>query len=289
MNILIITFLSIVQGMAELLPISSSAHVIIVEKILGLNPSSPDMTFLIVMLHTGTMFAVLVYFWPRWKKLLSKENSNRLNFIKMIICGTGATVIMGLGLQFLIEKAYLKGFKNTDVENIFGNTWIIGVSLGIVGILIIISGFIKRKNDNIIYGKIGLSDFPIKNSIIIGLVQGLALPFRGFSRSGSTISTSLLLGLSRNFSEEFSFALSIILTPPIVIREYFRLRHLTSVNTIIPFLPGILGMILSFIAGLIAINWLSSWLEKGRWSLFGFYCMIIALFILIFTGMNILK
>ena len=64
-----ILVLAVIQGAAELLPVSSSAHVILAEKLMGLDPSKPDMVFLLVMLHTGTMFAVLVYFWPRWKRL----------------------------------------------------------------------------------------------------------------------------------------------------------------------------------------------------------------------------
>ena len=62
-----ILVLGLVQGAAELLPVSSSAHVIIAEKLLGLDPSAPEMTFLLVMLHTGTMFAVIVYFWKSWR------------------------------------------------------------------------------------------------------------------------------------------------------------------------------------------------------------------------------
>src|ERR1700752_3416325 len=68
MPLLKIIILAIIQGLAELLPISSSAHVVVAEKLLGLDPSSPEMTLLLVMLHTGTMFAVIVYFWTQWKR-----------------------------------------------------------------------------------------------------------------------------------------------------------------------------------------------------------------------------
>jgi undecaprenyl-diphosphatase len=66
-NLWQILVLGLVQGAAELLPVSSSAHVIVAEKLMRLNPSSPEMTFLLVMLHTGTMFAVIVYFWKSWR------------------------------------------------------------------------------------------------------------------------------------------------------------------------------------------------------------------------------
>src|SRR5882757_6476587 len=68
MSILHVIILAIIQGLAELLPVSSSAHVVVAEKLMGLDPSAPDMTLLLVMLHTGTMFAVIVYFWTQWKR-----------------------------------------------------------------------------------------------------------------------------------------------------------------------------------------------------------------------------
>jgi undecaprenyl-diphosphatase len=67
MSLLQIIILALVQGLAELLPVSSSAHVVVAEKLMGLDPSSPSMTFLLVMLHTGTMLAVIVYFWRQWR------------------------------------------------------------------------------------------------------------------------------------------------------------------------------------------------------------------------------
>ena len=67
MSLLDVIVLAILQGLAELLPVSSSAHVIVAEKLMGLDPSSPPMTLLLVMLHTGTMFAVIVYFWHKWR------------------------------------------------------------------------------------------------------------------------------------------------------------------------------------------------------------------------------
>ena len=68
LNYFQILILALIQGACELLPVSSSAHVIAAEKIMGLNPSSPEMTMLLIMLHTGTMFAVIVYFWKAWRR-----------------------------------------------------------------------------------------------------------------------------------------------------------------------------------------------------------------------------
>jgi undecaprenyl-diphosphatase len=125
-------------------------------------------------------------------------------------------------------------------------------------------------------------------------VQGLVLPFRGFSRSGSTISEGLLLGIMRARAEEFSFALAVILTPAVIAREVWMLmkQHAAAATDAGPalvaepslgqlLLPGLLGMAFSFVAGLIALRWLSQWLEHGRWKFFGYYCMVAAAVVLI--------
>jgi undecaprenyl-diphosphatase len=118
------------------------------------------------------------------------------------------------------------------------------------------------------------------HSCWIGIVQGICLPFRGFSRSGSTISTGLLLGLPKQKLEEFSFALAVVLTPPVIAKEALRLlkEHALSGqgSALHLFVPGLVGMVFSFIAGLLALKWLSRWLEGGRWKFFGFYCLIAA-------------
>src|SRR5271156_1298686 len=98
-----IIVLAAIQGAAELLPVSSSAHVIVAERLMGLDPSSPEMTFLLVMLHTGTMFAVLVYFWRRWKSLLTSGTLSWRAFIKFLIIATVCTGVVGLTLKHFIE------------------------------------------------------------------------------------------------------------------------------------------------------------------------------------------
>jgi undecaprenyl-diphosphatase len=267
MSIIQIIILAVIQGAAELLPISSSAHVIIAEKLMGLDPASPEMSFLLVMLHTGTMFAVLIYFWSRWKYLLK-------DLIPLIVA-TFFTGIIGLGLQQLIERVFLRDRQNAEVEQLFGNLPLIALALAAAGIIIIIAGIKDEKQAK-------QENISIKDSSLIGIVQALCLPFRGFSRSGATISTGLLLGITRTRAEEFSFALAVILTPPVILRELYRLiKHSPSghVAGAIPFqlvLPGLLGMVFSFGAGLLALRWLSSWLEEGRWKYFGYYCLVAA-------------
>src|SRR6185437_7862461 len=119
MTLIHIIILAAVQGAAELLPVSSSAHVIVAEKLMGLDPSAPEMTFLLVMLHTGTMFAVLLYFWKRWSALL-KENPK--GFIRAVVLATAVTGVVGLFLKVLIEKILFEkimGQSKGEVEQLF--------------------------------------------------------------------------------------------------------------------------------------------------------------------------
>lgn len=279
MSYLQVALLAMVQGAAELLPVSSSAHVIVAEKLMGLDPSSPEMTFLLVMLHSGTMVAALFYFWPRWKKL-------NLDFFKMVILATAVTGVAGLLLKIFIEKVIfgiLLGESQGEIEHLFKSLPLIGAALFGVGVLIILSGNQQTRKPTRLLEP--------RSSIVIGLVQGLCLPFRGFSRSGATISTSLLLGIPQARAEDFSFALAVLLTPPVVFLELHRLLkasglgfkdlgNLSAGPVGQMMVPGFLGMIMSFGAGLLALRWLSSWLENHRWRYFGVYCILASVLVL---------
>ncbi len=272
MFVLKILVLAIIQGMAELLPVSSSAHVIVAEKLMGLDPTRPDMTLLLVMLHTGTMVAVILYFWKGWKENFFASRDVFVNFAQRVVVATILTGIIGLVLKYLIEKFALKGVPNAEIELIFGNLALIGIALGAVGLLIIYAGIHSERLRRRAHAG-------LQGSSLIGAIQGLCLPFRGFSRSGATISVGLLLGITKERVEEFSFALAVVLTPPVIAREIWRLlkshpASLLQVSGVFAlFLPSLLGMGFSCIAGLLALLWLSSWLEQGRWQLFGFYCL----------------
>jgi len=267
-----IVILALLQGFAELLPVSSSAHVIVAEKLMGLDPSRPEMTLLLLMLHTGTMFSVLVYFWKGWQKQYFQTGSQAWSFAKQVAIASLATAVLGLGLKHLIEKVFLGGTPKAEVEMLFGNLTLVSISLACAGLLILFAA--SRES-----GTGGEKNFDAGSSICVGLVQGLCLPFRGFSRSGATISTGLLIGWAKVKAEDFSFALVLVITPPLLLKEVLRLlkaqalNGLTQAQTLSLFVPGIFGMALSFFAGLLALKWLSSWLSHGRWGYFGIYCL----------------
>jgi len=270
-HLLEILILAIVQGACELLPVSSTAHVIVAEKLMGLDPSSPEMTMLLVMLHTGTMFAVLAYFWNGWRRDYFSSSMKGKDFVLQIIVATICTGIVGYGLKFVIEKLFMRGMAKAEIEDLFSNLPLIAGALFAVGLIIIYAGIRSDK------GRRG-AEIQLPESCWIGIVQGFCLPFRGFSRSGATISTGLIFGLSRRKLEEFSFALAVVLTPPVIAHEALRLLKANKESGAhVPLLhlltPSLIGMVFSFGAGLVALKWLSTWLETGHWKLFGFYCV----------------
>ncbi|MBF0485064.1 MAG: undecaprenyl-diphosphate phosphatase [Candidatus Omnitrophica bacterium] len=276
MTMFSILILSAIQGVTELLPVSSSAHVIVAARLMGFDPASPSMTFFLVMLHTGTMFAVIVFFWKAWKDTLFFSRTSLRESLKLIFAATFFTSLVAVVLKYLVEKFFFKNVLHAEVENLFGNLGLISVALAAVGFLILAAGWIRLRTPQ---EKASLGAI---SACVIGAVQGICLPFRGFSRSGATISTGLLLGISQKKAEEFSFALAVILTPPIIIREVWRLLKaeqsamFSRTDMFHLFFPGLLGMAMSFVFGLLALQWLSNWLERGRWSWFGIYCLCAA-------------
>jgi undecaprenyl-diphosphatase len=273
MPALAIVVLAVIQGLAELLPVSSSAHVIVAAKLMGLDPTSPEMTLLLVALHCGTMFAVIAYFWRAWRRTFFASWSALGRIVPLLVLSTLLTAAVGYPIKVFIEKIALRRIANADIEMIFGNLGLISGALAAAGVLILYSGLKSRKA--------GISEREPgwREAGWMGAIQGLCLPFRGFSRSGATISTGLLLGAGRARVEEYSFALAVILTPPLVLREGRRLldAHHGTVATGGAwhlFVPGLMGMVLSFVAGLAALAWLSRWLERGAWHRFGVYCLV---------------
>ncbi len=268
MTLLQIIILAAVQGAAELLPVSSSAHVIVAEKLMGLDPTAPAMTLLLVMLHTGTMFAVITYFWSSWRQTYFSAWSGFRQQMSWIVLATAATGGVGLVLLKLISHLLQPTHAHFEIEQLFGDTRVISAALAAAGVLILVAA--RRTGGDAAIGT--------RSALLTGLVQGLCLPFRGFSRSGATISTALLLGVSRRQAEEFSFALAVALTPVVIVKEAWRLlKSSADTHALAQALtPALLGMVFSYGAGLLALRWLSRWLEAGRWSYFGVYCLFAA-------------
>jgi undecaprenyl-diphosphatase len=289
-SILQVIILAIVQGLAELLPVSSSAHVVVAEKLMGLDPSSPQMTLLLVMLHTGTMFAVIAYFWKQWKQTYFDSVDAFKRFAIRLIYATILTGIVGEILNKVIEHTLFKGAPKAQLEDLFGRLDLVAPALACAGILILIAGMREKKLDAAAAKEAVTASLTrrsggnvtMQQAGWMGFVQGLCLPFRGFSRSGATISTGMLTNATKERAERFSFAMAVVITPLAIGREVLRLMHATrdaaaagapiDLHGTVMF--SLLGAVFSFFAGLVALKWLSSWLENGRWWLFGIYCLL---------------
>jgi undecaprenyl-diphosphatase len=278
MSLVQVIILAVVQGLAELLPVSSSAHVVVAERVMGLDPSSPPMTLLLVMLHAGTMVAVIVYFWQRWRGTYFRSMAAFKEVAGSIILATALTGLIGEGIIKVIEKTILGSTQGAQIEDLFSHLEIVAPALAFGGVLILTAGILSRQHSTT-----SMRESPgvnIHQAGLIGTIQGLCLPFRGFSRSGATISVAMLAGVPKSQAEAFSFALAVVLTPAVVAREAVRLLRVHSTSgtsdLVSAFALSLLGAVFAFLAGLIALKWLSRWLEGGRWYLFGIYCIIAA-------------
>jgi len=271
--------LAVVQGMAELLPVSSSAHVVVAEKLMGLDPSSPQMTLLLVMLHTGTMLAVILYFWKQWRLAFFASAARFKEFFILLILASAITGVLGEALIKAIEKFGFRSSTKAEVEQLFSHLELIAPALALAGVLILVSSVFEKRSalPSEPASGVGLN---AGQAAWIGAVQALCLPFRGFSRSGATISTGMIVGVPKLRAEEFSFALAVVVTPPAISREVLRLakaEHLSGgLDLGAAMVPGLFGAVCAFLAGLVALKWMSAWLERGRWYWFGIYCLFAA-------------
>ena len=274
--------LAIVQGLAELLPVSSSAHVVTAEKLMHLDPAAPAMTLLLVMMHTGTMCSVIVYFWLQWRDAYFSTPERLKRTAAHLAVATILTGVIGEAIVKVIEHTLFKGAPKAQIEDLFGRLDLVAPALFAAGLLILIAGLRERAAESALRKEPSSSELTFNQATWMGAVQGLCLPFRGFSRSGATISTGMLAGAPRLTAERFSFALAVILTPPVVLREALRLHHAPVAASLDPhaaIVTSLIGCVLAFLAGLLALQWLSRWLEQGRWYLFGVYCLLASILV----------
>lgn len=244
--------LGVIQGLTEFLPVSSSGHLVIVQSLMK-EFKQPGILF-DTTLHLGTLLAVIIYFKDRIIKILKD-----MRLLKCIILSTITTGIIGV----LFKDKF---------EEMFSNVKIVSISLIITGIVIFIADRIKNINKDI--SKMNWID-----SIIIGIVQGISI-IPGISRSGSTISAGIFLGLNKKLAMEFSFLISIpaILGAMVLEIKGVTINEMQSVN----FLPYILGFLTSAIVGYLAINLLLNFLQKQKLYIFSIYCFVLGLLTLFF-------
>ena len=266
MTILEAIVLGVLQGITEFLPVSSSGHLVLMQHFLGIKESK---VFFEVMLHFGTLGAVIIVYYRLIGSLvrtgfstlfqaafyrqpqLTVSNTPDLRLIWFLLLGSVPT-----GLIALLFK--------DSLEAIFGKPMVVAGMLIITGLILQLSRVGQRRRET-------ATPLRVWHTPLIGIAQGLAI-IPGISRSGSTISISLLLGLSPQVAAQYSFLLSI---PAILGAVILKLRDIGEI-TIAPTVL-VAGTLTSFIVGYIALRFLLAMLNRGKFSVFSYYCFALGI------------
>lgn len=276
MNLIQAILMGIVQGLSEFLPISSSAHLVFtsnfykVFKDISVVQHSTQEVFLDIMLHLGTLIAVLIFFRKDileicaalWTAIKTRDFSSKLAKLGLyILIGTVITILLALPLQ--------------NVANyLVFHPALVGGLLILTGGVLFLSEYLSKKKIS------KFTEVNLKQSLLIGLAQGLAV-LPGFSRSGWTMATGLLLGLDRESSARYSFLLSI----PIILGASMAyplveidVKEIATFN----WLAIIVGTIVSGVVGYLCIKYFMKFIAKFSLNVFGYYCVIMGVFTLVF-------
>ncbi len=268
MSYLQVILMAIVQGLSEFLPISSSAHLVFTSRLYTLITGTPvehntQEVFTDIILHFGTLIAVLIFYRKELIEILKslflaiKTRDFSTTNAKLglyIILGTVITVVIAYPLYDIANYLVFSPFA-------------VGVLLTFTGSFLIFSEYVSR---NIFEKENHIS---LKNSIMIAIAQGLAaLP--GFSRSGLTISTGLILGLDRNTAARYSFLLSIpIIFGASLLFPFLKMDTTEIVNS--DFMLLTVGAIVSGLVGYFCIKYFIKFVSKFSLTFFGVYCLIV--------------
>jgi undecaprenyl-diphosphatase len=261
MNGLQAAILGLVQGLTEFLPVSSSGHLVLFQKLMGF--CQPELLF-DISVHVGTLFAVLVVFRRDifsmlrgfWANDLEARQGRRL--LILVIAGSIPTAIIGLV------------FKDT-FEALFCSATTVGIALIITGLFLMATHYAKN-------AELGIEQTGVGRAILIGIAQGMAIT-PGISRSGATIAAGLLLGVNREVAARFSFVLSI----PAILGA--MLLHLKNMDTTVPtnWTPSIIGAVVAAITGYIALKLLLKVVRRGHLHWFAYYCWAVGLLALVWS------
>ncbi len=238
MEIIYVSILGIIQGLTELWPISSSAHLLVAPYLVGFEDLGLTVS---VFLHTGTLFALLIYFRRDIRELFGRE---KRKLLVLIIISTIPAAIAGLLLEDL-------------AETVFRSPLIVSINLIVFGLILLWADRVEKNRS--------ISDLKLKDGIIIGLAQVLAL-VPGVSRSGITISAGMFLGQKRAQSARFSFLLLIPVLFGATILKAVSFASAGLDSQSVGFLSIIVGGLISFVFSYFALVYLFRWLKTvGYW------------------------
>ena len=270
MEILHSLTLGVVQGLTELLPVSSSAHLNLFPWVFGWSDISESFD---VALHIGTLLAIIIFFYKDWVQLIKggynqvvkKKKSTEGKIFWYIVIATIPTGIACLVLDKLSGKLIeiLSGvFKTSQINT---QMFIIAIALIVMGIIL----YVVDKNSK---SKIKYKDITFKQSLLISLSQAIAAAFPGVSRSGITMTVGRKMGVERESVAKFSFLLS---TPIVAAAALYELKHFVFD------LPFVIGVLASFIVGMFVIKFLLNYLKKGSFKVFAIYRVALGIIVLI--------
>lgn len=256
MSILQAIIYGIVQGLGEFLPISSTAHIILLPWLFGWEYFGLSFD---IALHLGTLVAVVAFFWKDWIKLIkagltdTKSTDGKLFWYLVLACIPGG--ILGV----LFEE---------QIETVFRSPLIIGIML-------ILMGFVLYLADKWSKSTVELKNIGLKRSLLIGVSQAIAM-IPGVSRSGITMATGRLLELNREDAARFTFLLS---TPFIFASGVYKAKDLVSVQ--VELVPFIVAIVTAAIVGALSIKFILNYLKNKGFGIFFVYRIILGAFVII--------
>jgi undecaprenyl-diphosphatase len=250
--------LSLLQGLTEFLPVSSSGHLVIFQKIFGLQPP----VLFDVFVHVGTLGSVIFFFRKELLKILQgllKKDKNAWHIFWLVVVGSLPAIVVGL-------------FLEKNINQIFNSIRLVGISFLMTSVLLISTRWFKNKNNK------RFKSLNWHDALIIGFFQALAI-LPGVSRSGST----LVGGLSRKIKREIAFQFSFFLALP-AISGALVLQIPDLINQQFDFLSkSIFGLLIAGLVGYFSLKILKNFLLNSRLWFFGFYCFFLALLIFFFS------
>jgi undecaprenyl-diphosphatase len=259
LTILQAVILGLAQGLGEFLPISSSAHLVLVPWFFGW--TDPGLTF-DVALHIGTLVAVVIYFWKDWWELIIKGFSDVRSVRGRLFWYLAAASVPGAAAGFLFEK---------KAETILRSPVLIAAMLIVMGIFLYWADRRSAKN-------IEMNGITFWTSMLIGISQALAI-IPGVSRSGITMTTGLLAGVTREGAARFSFLLS---TPIIFGAAMVKLPHVISNSSMIT-VSFAIGMLVSCVTGIVSIGFLLRYVQTKNFLPFAWYRFILGALVITIT------
>lgn len=245
--------LGIIQGLTEFLPVSSSGHLELAKFILGDESMPEESLMMTVVLHAATALSTVVVFWKEIKAIISglfqfKWNEEFQFSLKIIVS--------------MIPAALVGLFFDEEIDALFGGEiLLVGSMLFITGLLLFLADKAQQTEKKTGFG----------HALLIGLSQAIAI-LPGISRSGATISTSVLLGIDREKAARFSFLMVVPLIFGKMAKDIMGGEISANMSTLVPL--GI-GFIAAFITGLIACKWMIKLVKKSQLKYFAYYCFIV--------------